>query len=103
MSPANPEPVEPNPEELRRKFCGVTLTTCHITAYKSQGRSGEGEVTSHHPNPRTMFHHAPILHKDYRSGVETPEKVSFLHLGFAPGVPENGSLTDDGFQSRCEL
>ena len=27
-----------------------------------------------------MYHYAPNLHKDYRSGVETAEKVSFVRL-----------------------
>ena len=27
-----------------------------------------------------MNHYAPALHKGYRSGVETPEKVSLLYI-----------------------
>ena len=48
-----------------------------------------------------MYHHLPALHKDYRSGVEFPEKVGFPRLGSAPGVPVDDSL--DASLDRCSL
>ena len=49
-----------------------------------------------------MYHHAPTLHKDYRSGVETPEKVKFLLHGPTPGVPLTVSSLDASSDS-CSL
>ena len=47
---------------------------CGVKSYKSD----RGERI-HHPYSSTMYHHAPTLHKDYRSGVENLEKVSPPH------------------------